>query len=100
MENSHNNHNGSNATGAFILGSLIGGAAGFIYALLSAPQSGTQTQAELRDRAIALKAKANDRIEDGRSSIKKSIDEQRIAIADWLEQGATMLDQGAKEIQP
>lgn len=98
MENTRKN--GSNTTGAFILGSLIGGAAGFIYAMLSAPQSGAETQAEIRDRAMALKAEANNRIDTGRSTIKKSIDEQRVAIADWLEQGATMLDQGAKEIQP
>lgn len=98
MENTHTN--GSNSTGAFILGSLIGGAAGFIYAMLSAPQSGAETQAEIRERAIALKSEADNRIASGRNTIRKSIDEQRLAIADWLEQGATMLDQGAKEIQP
>jgi gas vesicle protein len=98
MENTRKN--GSNATGVFILGSLIGGAAGFIYAMLSTPQSGEETQAEIRERALALKSEANNRIQTGRNSIKKSIDEQRLAIADWLEQGATMLDQGAKDIQP
>ncbi len=98
MENTR--RNGSNATGAFILGSLMGGAAGFIYAMLSAPQSGEETQAEIRERATAFKNEANNRLETGRSTIKKSIDEQRLAIADWLEQGADMLDQGAKEVQP
>jgi gas vesicle protein len=98
MENT--NTNGNNATGAFILGSLIGGAAGFVYAMLSAPKSGAETQAELRERASALKSEANNRLESGRSTIKKSIDDQRISIANWLEQGAAMLDQGAKEIQP
>jgi gas vesicle protein len=98
MENSRKN--GNNTTGAFILGSLIGGAAGFIYAMLSAPQSGAETQAQLRERAKALRAEANNRVETGRDSIKKSIDEQRLAVADWLEQGAAMLDLGAKEIQP
>lgn len=98
MENTRNN--GSNPTGAFILGSLIGGAAGFLYASLSAPKSGAETQAELRERALALKDEANTRINRGRNTIKKTIDEQRVAIADWLEQGAQMLDQGAKEVQP
>ena len=102
MDNTRTNGhtNGSNATGAFILGSLIGGAAGFIYAMLSAPKSGEETQAELRERAIALKTEANNRIEQGRQTLIKSVDEQRLAIADWLEQGSAMLDEGAKEIQP
>jgi gas vesicle protein len=98
MENTHTN--GNNATGAFILGSLVGGAAGFIYAMLSAPKSGAETQADLRDRALNWKSEANNRIENGRNTIKKTIDDQRISIANWLEQGAAMLDQGAKEIQP
>jgi gas vesicle protein len=92
--------NGNNTTGAFILGSLIGGVAGFVYATLSAPKSGAEMQSELRERARALKAEADGRIASGRTTIKKSIDERRIAIADWLEQGANMLDQGAKEIHP
>jgi gas vesicle protein len=98
MENTRKN--GSSAAGAFILGSLIGGAAGFVYAMLSAPKPGAETQAELRERALALKAEANNRIQSGRNTIMKSIDDQRVAIADWLEQGSAMLDQGAKEIQP
>lgn len=98
MENTRKN--GNRASGAFILGSLIGGAAGFAYAMLSAPKSGAETQAELRERALALKAKADDRITTGKTTIKKSIDERRNALSDWLEQGAEMLEQGAKEVQP
>ena len=86
--------------GSFFAGFLVGGLVGAAAALLLAPQSGEETQAEIRERATAFKNEANNRLETGRSTIKKSIDEQRLAIADWLEQGADMLDQGAKEVQP
>jgi gas vesicle protein len=93
-----NGKRSSSSAGSFLLGSLIGGAAGYIAALLLAPHSGDETQAEIRAQAMALRQKANDMVLDGRRSIEEQVERGRHTVAEWLEQGSTLLDERAKEL--
>jgi len=43
--------------GAFLIGFVVGGVAGAVTALLLAPQSGEETRAMIKDRAIELRDK-------------------------------------------
>ena len=49
---------------AFLVGFLIGGLTGAVVSLLLAPQSGEETRALLRDKAIELGDKASETAED------------------------------------
>jgi gas vesicle protein len=50
--------------GSFLAGFFIGGIAGAIVALLFAPQSGEETRALLREKAIELRDKSAEKFED------------------------------------
>jgi gas vesicle protein len=97
MDNGNANRS-SGSAGAFLLGSLIGGAAGYIAALLLAPHSGEETQAELRAHALALRDRANEAVMERRRSLDEQIGRGRRTVADWLEQGSEMLEQRAREL--
>src|SRR5512140_321958 len=49
---------------AFLIGFLIGGLTGAVVSLLLAPQSGEETRALIRDKAIELGDKASETAED------------------------------------
>ena len=49
-----------NGSGWFVAGFILGGLVGFAAGLLMAPQPGEQTQAQLRERGIELKGMAED----------------------------------------
>jgi gas vesicle protein len=44
--------------GAFLVGFLVGGLSGAVVALLFAPQSGEETRAQIKDKTIELRDKA------------------------------------------
>ncbi len=50
--------------GAFLIGFAVGGLTGAIVALLFAPQSGNETRTLIKEKAIELKDKAGESIED------------------------------------
>ncbi len=50
----------SNEGASFVAGFIIGGLVGAAGALVLAPQSGEQTRAQIRDRGIELKGRAED----------------------------------------
>jgi gas vesicle protein len=93
-----NGNKGSGSAGSFLLGSLIGGAAGYVAALLLAPRSGEETQAEILAQARALRDKANEAVAGGRRSLEQQVGRGRNTVADWLEQGSEILDERAKEL--
>ncbi len=64
--------------GAFIVGFLVGGLTGAAVALLFAPQSGAETRAMIRDKAIELKDKAYETAEEAYSSAEKAAKEARL----------------------
>jgi len=93
-----NRNHKSGSAGSFLLGGLLGGAAGFAAAMLMAPRSGEETQAELREQALALRKKADSAVAEGRRSIEQQLGRGRSTVADWLEQGSALLEERAKEL--
>lgn len=61
--------------GAFFLGVLFGGLAGAITALLFAPQSGEETRAIIHDKAIELRDKAGETMEETLSKAESTANE-------------------------
>jgi gas vesicle protein len=53
-----------NGFGIFVIGFLIGGITGAVVSLLYAPQSGEQTRAVIKEKAIELRDKTSDTLED------------------------------------
>jgi gas vesicle protein len=62
--------------GTFILGALVG--AGI--ALLFAPQTGEETQQEIRERARRLKDGAEDRVRDAQRQLEARMDQAREGV--------------------
>lgn len=95
METNHRN----GKFGAFLFGTIVGGLIATTTALLFAPQSGEETQQQIKDRAAALRTEAEGRIEQGRQSAEAAVKKARSSVADWMKQGATILDRRAEEIR-
>ena len=69
--------------GAFLIGFLIGGLTGAAVSLLLAPQSGEETRALIKEKAIELQDRASETAEDAYTSIEAAAAEAR-ARADEL----------------
>jgi len=67
--------------GSFVLGALVG--AGL--ALLFAPQSGEETQGELKERALKLKSAAEDRLQDAQRTLEDRLDGARSGVRDRVD---------------
>ena len=61
--------------GAFFLGVLFGGLAGAITALLFAPQSGEETRTIIHDKAIELRDKASETMQETISKAESTANE-------------------------
>jgi gas vesicle protein len=81
--------------GAFLLGFLVGGLTGAVAALLLAPQSGEETRTIIREKAIELRDKASDTMEDAYARAEAAANEAR-ARADEL---AKIARSRAEELQ-
>jgi gas vesicle protein len=95
VETNHRNGN----FGAFLLGSIIGSLIATTTALLFAPQSGEETQQQIKERAMTLRNEAEGKLMQGRQSAEAVVSKARSSVADWLQQGADMLDQRAEDIR-
>jgi gas vesicle protein len=58
--------------GAFLLGFIIGGVTGAVTALLIAPQSGDETRSIIKEKAIELKDKAGQSVDDVYAQAEKA----------------------------
>ena len=72
---------GSGQTGSFILGALVG--AGL--ALLFAPKSGEETQAELRERALKIRDSAEERVREAQRQLEERLDQARTGVTERLD---------------
>jgi len=86
-------------TGAFLLGSLFGGLTAAAAMLLFAPQSGVETQEQIRKKADELKADLETEFQNRRNSAEESIALNLKNVAGKLEQVATTLNQRAEEVK-
>lgn len=87
------------SVGPVLLGLLTGALAGAAAALLMAPRSGEEMQGELRQRGQALRDEAERRIVDGRNRAGNTVRQARMSVADWLESGASLLDDQADNLR-
>jgi gas vesicle protein len=94
----NSNHNNKKAR-AFLLGSLVGGLIASAVALLFAPQSGEQTQEQIRSKVNALRNEAEGKFSHGKQAVESAVSEARSNIADLLEQSAEMLSDRAESIR-
>lgn len=62
--------------GSFVLGALVG--AGL--ALLFAPQTGEETQQEIRDRALKIRDAAEERVRDAQRQLEARLDQAREGV--------------------
>ena len=77
---------------SFFLGWVTGATAGAVAALLIAPQSGAETQQQLRRQAESLRKEADRVMQDGRRKAESRVAEARTAISDRLKEGAAVLE--------
>ncbi len=85
--------------GTMILGALFGALAGAAAGLLLAPRSGDETQQEIRERGLELRSAAEERLNDGRDTAKHGVRQARTTVAEWLEQGSSLLNRQAENLR-
>ncbi len=67
--------------GAFILGALVGAGV----ALLFAPQSGPETQEEIKERARQLRSAAGERMREAQKTLEERFDAARTGVQERME---------------
>lgn len=82
----------SGGLGAFLLGALVGAGV----ALLFAPQSGEQTQQEIRDRARRLRDAAEERVRDAQRQIEERLETAREGVHQRVDHVKEAVDSGRK----
>ena len=90
-------HNGN--AGAFLLGSLLGGLTAAAAMLLYAPQSGAETQEQIRKKADELRGDFENEIQNRRHAAEESISTSLKNVAGKLEQVAENLNQRAEGLK-
>ena len=90
--------------GAFFAGFLVGGLIGAGAALLLAPQSGEETRAQIRDKSLELRDRAEVALDDARAKveavaadIKRRAEELQIQSKVVLEEGQRHLAEAVEE---
>jgi gas vesicle protein len=78
------------SVGSFLLGALVG--AGL--ALLFAPQSGAETQEEIRARARQLKAQAEERVRAVQQELESRLEQARAGVQSRIDGVRGAVDQG------
>jgi gas vesicle protein len=81
--------------GAFLIGFVVGGLVGAAVSLLLAPQSGEETRAIIKEKAIELKDKAAETTEDAYARAEAAAAEARARAEEW----AKVARERAEELQ-
>jgi gas vesicle protein len=69
-----------NTFGSFLAGILIGGLVGAAAALLLAPQSGEETRAQIKEKSIEIRDRAETTLEDAKSKASQSVEYTRARV--------------------
>ncbi len=82
--------------GKFVLGTVLGAAAGVVAGMLTAPKSGEETRADLKARAAELKEEAARRAASMNSDSKNVIDTLKDKVESVTEIGKKPTDEVKK----
>ncbi len=89
--------------GAFLIGFVVGGLTGAAVSLLFAPQSGEETRALIRDKAIEIRDQASETVEEARVQAEKAWEEAKHKTEEWSElakeKAAELKDKGGKVLE-
>ncbi len=83
--------------GAFLMGFFVGGITGAIASLLLAPQSGMETRTLIKDKAIVLKDKASESLEDAYRLAEEAAAEAQARFEDLAEKTKAKTDEFQKK---
>jgi gas vesicle protein len=81
--------------GAFLIGFIVGGLTGAVAALLMAPQSGEETRTVIKEKAIELKDRASQNLDEAYAQAEAAAAEARARF----EELAVMTKERAEELQ-
>lgn len=73
----------NNDFGAFLVGFIVGGLTGAAVSLLFAPQSGEDTRALIRDKAIELRERAEESVDEARMRAEEAWEEAKEKTTEW-----------------
>jgi gas vesicle protein len=99
----------NNDFGAFLVGFLVGGLTGAAVSLLFAPQSGEETRALIKDKAIELRDLTSETVEEARLQAEKAWGEAKTKAEELsklakeqtdelVKKGEKALDQGREKL--
>lgn len=57
----------------FVLGTIIGAAAGVVAGILTAPKSGKETRADIKNKAMELKDEAADQADKAKTKLDETV---------------------------
>lgn len=80
----------SGGFGAFVLGALVGAGV----ALLLAPQSGEETQKQIKRRAEDLRNDAEDRLKAASAELETRLDQARLGVSERVDRVKDAVDTG------
>jgi Gas vesicle protein len=100
-----------NGFGSFLIGFLVGGLTGAVISLLYAPQSGEQTRAVIKEKAIELRDKTTDTLEEtykkaedaATDAVEKAQELIRLAekkATEVAEQGQVVIEETVSKVKP
>jgi gas vesicle protein len=86
--------------GKFALGALIGAVAGLVAGVLTAPKSGKETRADIKEKAAELKSEAARRTDEAKAKSYKAVHEVKDKAGDYKERSERAIEgavEGAKK---
>lgn len=93
----------NNDFGAFLIGFIVGGLTGAAVSLLFAPQTGEQTRELIHDKAIELRDRASETVEEARLHAEEALEEAKHKTEEWTklakEQAEDILHMGEKALE-
>jgi gas vesicle protein len=99
----------SNDFGAFLIGFIVGGLTGAAVSLLFAPQSGEETRTLIHDKAIELRDRAAETVEEARQHAEEALEDAKQKTEEWtklakqqadelLHKGEQAIDEGREKL--
>jgi gas vesicle protein len=79
--------------GKFVLGALVGAAAGVVAGMLTAPKSGKETRADIKSKAAELKGEAAKRVEDVKDISSKAVHDLKDRAAEFKDRNDGTVDE-------